>query len=299
MRVASIDIGTNTVLLLIADVERDDLQMLVDDHATARLGEGVDKTGVISDAAYERLRSKLLQHAITIDHFAPLTVSAIATSAMRDARNRDEILRRAKDDTGIAIEVISGDEEARWTYLGAIQALQLPDVPIAVVDIGGGSTELALGDRRSFDHGVSAQIGAVRLTERAHEQNLSVDDAAAMVRDAFGAVAMPPDSDLIAVAGTPTTLAAIELGLAAFDASRIHGHRLSLTAVNQVLDNIWDMPSEEIVTEYAGVNPGRADILAAGTLILREAMQLAQVRECIVSTRGLRYGIALRAAKRG
>lgn len=296
MRVAAIDIGTNTVLLLIAEVEGNGLTVLTDDHAIARLGEGVDKTGVISDAAYERLRTKLAEHAITIEHYQPLRVSAVATSAMRDARNRAEIIARAKRDTGIEIEIIDGSEEARWTYLGSIQALELPDTAVTVLDIGGGSTELAFGTRSTFERGVSTQIGAVRLTERAREDNLSLGRAATMVRKAIGNIAMEPHSTMIAVAGTPTSLAAMDLGLTHFDRERIHGYSLSLESVDKLLQEIWDMPSEEIVARYAAVSPGRADILAAGTVILREAMKLAGVEQCIVSTRGLRYGIALRVA---
>jgi exopolyphosphatase/guanosine-5'-triphosphate,3'-diphosphate pyrophosphatase len=300
MRVAAIDIGTNTVLLLIAEIESGEFTVLTDDHAIARLGEGVDKTGIISEEAYDRLRSKLTEHAITIEHYLPLHISAVATSAMRDAKNSAEIVRRAKLDTGIEIEIIDGAEEARWTYLGSIGALSLPAAnPLVVLDIGGGSTEIAHGTHTSFTSGSSAQIGAVRLTERAQLDDLSVEDACQMVRDAFGPIDAPRGATLIAVAGTPTSLAAIDLGLQTFDAQKIHGHRLSKEVVSRILEEIWDMTSDEIVEAYPAVNPGRADILAAGTAILFTAMTMLDAQECVVSTRGLRYGVALRAATRG
>jgi exopolyphosphatase/guanosine-5'-triphosphate,3'-diphosphate pyrophosphatase len=297
MRIASIDIGTNTVLLLIADVAGSDLTVLTDDHAIARLGEGVDATGLISEQAYQRLRATLMEHLISIEHYQPLRISAVATSAMRDAKNSDDIIRRVKQDTGIAIEIISGEDEARWTFLGSVEGLDLPNgQSVTVVDIGGGSTELACGTEKIFHYGTSSRIGAVRLTERINDANLSLEEARAMVRASLGLIAVEPSSTLVAVAGTPTSLAAMEQQLDRFNASRVHGYRLSLAAIDDLLRDIWDMPAEEIVARYPSVNPARADILAAGSVILREALTLCGADACTVSVRGLRYGIALRAA---
>ena len=179
MRVAALDIGTNTVLLLIADVDGAKFHVVRDDHAIARLGEGVDRTHRISEAAYERFISILREHQKTIAHYQCDRVIAAATSAMRDAENRDEIIERTKHDTGIKIEILSGNEEARLTYRGAVaqtspqrmigHALPSPwkgEGVVVVVDIGGGSTEISLGNGSEFESGVSLDIGAVRITER-------------------------------------------------------------------------------------------------------------------------------------
>jgi exopolyphosphatase/pppGpp-phosphohydrolase len=173
MRVAALDIGTNTVLLLIADVNGESFQVLRDDHAIARLGEGVDRTHRISEEAYERFISIIREHQKRIVEFKCDRVIAAATSAMRDAENRDEIIERTRRDTGIDIEILSGDEEARLTYRGAVVGMTPPQPSpsqgegvIVVLDIGGGSTEISIGTGDAFESGVSLEIGAVRITER-------------------------------------------------------------------------------------------------------------------------------------
>src|ERR1035437_3510954 len=165
MRTAVLDIGTNTVLLLIAEVEGQNLRVLKDDHAIARLGEGVDRTGRISEEAYQRFLSILREHEKSIQSMNVQRIIAVGTSALRDAKNRDEILRRTKEETGIEIEILTGEDEARWSYVGGLFGMN--DVENAtVIDIGGGSTEISFGDGHEFTHGVSLDIGALRLTER-------------------------------------------------------------------------------------------------------------------------------------
>lgn len=301
MRVAALDIGTNTVLLLIVDVEGNVLRVVRDDHAIARLGEGVDKTHRISDAAYNRFIEILRTHQKTIAELHCHRIAAVATSAMRDAENREEIISRTKEDTGIEIALLSGEDEARWTYRGAVHGM-IPRVEeTTVIDIGGGSTEISFGRGEEFISGMSIDIGAVRLTERYFATGFteqSVADARQYIKTVLREMAFRrPINSLIAVAGTPTTLAAMHLKLPHFDAHKVQGHVLTLENIEGLMNEMLSIGTEELLSRYPAVNKARADILPAGTLILAEAMDYLGAQSITVSTQGLRYGIALRAAK--
>jgi exopolyphosphatase/guanosine-5'-triphosphate,3'-diphosphate pyrophosphatase len=311
MRVAALDIGTNTVLLLIADVEGGNLRVVRDDHAIARLGEGVDHTHRISEAAYARFISILREHQKTIAEYKCDKIIAAATSAMRDAENRDEIIRRTKADTGIEVEILNGNEEARLTYSGAVMGMTPPqpspwqgEGAITVVDIGGGSTEISIGNRDVFESGVSLDIGAVRLTERYFTSTPIIQEAKEaarkLIQDELNHPPAPSlkrrGSSLIAVAGTPTTLAAMHQNLKAFDAAKVQGYILHRKDIEEMLDMLFSVTTSELLVRYPAVNKARADILSAGTLILAEVMDYLGAEQCTVSTQGLRYGIALQAA---
>ncbi len=305
MRVAALDIGTNTVLLLIADVDGKNFRVIRDDHAIARLGEGVDRTHRISDAAYARFIAILREHQRTIVEFKCDKIIAAATSAMRDAENRDEIVERTKHDTGIEIEILSGDDEARLTYRGAVVGMIIPP-PIegggfCVVDIGGGSTEISVGNGDTFERGISLDIGAVRLSERYFTMTpIPLEAKETAKRTISDALDHPPapsflrrggNHTLIAVAGTPTTLAAMHQGLIAFDAAKVHGYILHRAAIEQMLDTLFTVSTSELLARYPAINKARADILPAGTLILAEVMDRLEATQITVSTQGLRYGM--------
>jgi exopolyphosphatase / guanosine-5'-triphosphate,3'-diphosphate pyrophosphatase len=305
MRIAILDIGTNTVLLLIAEVGGDHLRVLRDDHAIARLGEGVDRTGQISEEAYQRFLSILRQHQTSIESMDVQRIVAVGTSALRDAANRSEILRQTKEETGIQIEILSGEEEARWSYVGAL--FEMRDVENAtVIDIGGGSTEISFGDGREFLNGVSLDIGAVRLTERCFKTSPITSEAAEEARQMIRAALNHRSAStlkrsegvgiLVAVAGTPTTLAAMHQGLEQFDSVKVQDYLLRREAVDQMLDILLTTDTATLLDHFPAVNKARADILPAGTLILREAMEFLDAEAIRVSTHGLRYGIALREA---
>jgi exopolyphosphatase/guanosine-5'-triphosphate,3'-diphosphate pyrophosphatase len=305
MRIAVLDIGTNTALLLIADVEGKSFRVLRDDHAIARLGEAVDRDRVIREAAYLRLVDVLRRHAATIESLKVDSVAAVGTSVFRDAKNREEIVRRAKADAGISIEILSGDDEAHWGCLGAIFGMN--DVKnAAVIDIGGGSTEISCVSSGKFAGGESIDIGAVRLTERCFNTGSimgeNVEYARRIILECFSRIENSfaifeykrKSGPLIAVAGTPTTLATMHLGLEHFDAAKVQDHLLSKEAIDKILDLLLKTDTATLLRNFPAVNKARADILPAGTLILSEAMEYLKVDSIRVSTRGLRYGIALR-----
>lgn len=297
MRIAALDIGTNTALMLIA--EHDDntiLRTIRDEHSIVRLGEGVDKTHRINEDAYQRLSEILARYKKIIAEENVDRIAAIGTSALRDAENKDNIISRIQNDFGISVEVISGDEEAALTYRGATYEIQSdPSAVIAVIDIGGGSTEIAFGDGAGYHFGKSIDIGAVRLTEQGvNLGNLEEkeSDIQKMFSNAFQSPT--PPTLLVAVAGTPTALAAMLLGLQYFDESKVNGFILTSSEIDKLLPLLFSLTPEQLIERYPVIAKGRADILPAGALILREAMRFLGVDSLRVNTRGLRYGLALR-----
>ncbi|MBI5646060.1 MAG: Ppx/GppA family phosphatase [Ignavibacteriae bacterium] len=303
MRIATIDIGTNTILLLVADVDaRGGLTVVTDEQAIARLGKGVDAERRIQPDTFRRCETILRAHAETCRYLACDHIVATGTSALRDAANRDEFIAAMKQATGFGIELLSGEAEALWTWTGAVSGIGT-HASCAVLDIGGGSTELAVGSRGGdLIHG-SVDVGAVRLTEKflhsAPPRDEELHAAEAAAREALAGL---PHIDgarsaIVAVAGTVTTLAAIELGLRTFDRKAVAGHQLTLAAVERLFEQMSKLGKDALHTELS-VDPGRADIIVAGILILRTFMRERGVESLTVSERGLRYGIALREASR-
>ncbi len=290
LRVAALDIGTNTCLMLIGELDGlGQLNIVRDEHGIVRLGENVDKTRKITDEAYGRLSSTLTKYKSIINELQVTNVASCGTSALRDALNRDEILARVKNDFDINISIIEGDREAELTYLGATFDLSAIEGITAVIDIGGGSTEIAFGKNGKYQHGKSIDIGAVRLTE----QGISNNGIQAAFEATFSGIETP--SQVIAVAGTPTTLAAMKLGLIEFDREKVNHCKLTLEEVKAYLDILTSQPTSIILEIYPVIPQGRVDILPAGATILYEAMKFLKVESVSVSTGGLRYGIALDA----
>lgn len=298
-----IDIGTNTILMVTVRTEPDGtLTVLGDEHAIARVGRGVDATGAIQPATIDRLEGFLLHYRAIAESLGAEKIVAFGTSALRDARNRaeliDEILRR----TGIEIEVISGEEEAVWTYRGALFGLGLGAARSAVLDIGGGSTELALGDGQNVERAVSLDIGAVRITERFFPSFPPTPRQLADARSWTSAqlerlFELPPEAQLVGVAGTVTTLGAIALGLERFDADELNGTLLRLGTIDAICERIAPLTHDRTAA-IPQIATGRADIILGGTTILAATMRRLGASEITVSTRGVRYGIALRESAR-
>ena len=300
MRVATIDIGTNTILMLIADVDRiNSLRVIRDEHAIARLGEGVDESKLIAPKAVERALTILERHQKVADREKVERIVACGTSAFRDADNRDEVVELVRERVGINIEVISGEEEAELTYAGAVSAFIAADKQeeFLVLDIGGGSTELTYGKSLSVTSRVSLDVGCVRLTERflrtAPPTIEALHAAQSHIRGLVSQIEKQPTAQMIGVAGTLTTLAALDLNLKYFDPMKVGGHLLSLEKVKSVFQKFSRMTVDEIAA-FPQVLPGRTDVLLAGIMILVEVMETLGVDEITVSERGLRYGLAMR-----
>jgi exopolyphosphatase/guanosine-5'-triphosphate,3'-diphosphate pyrophosphatase len=301
MRLSVIDIGTNTILLLIAEIDpAGGLKPLYHGHEIARLGMRVDERRLILPEALERAIPIITRFVALSRQHGVDRIVACGTSALRDAGNRSEILGRIKSATGIEVGVLSGEEEAELTYLGATGEFvkQGEDRKFAVLDIGGGSTEITAGTGTHIQSKASHDIGCVRLTERflkvAPPPQLDIERALEWVRGHIADLdPLDPTTRLIGVAGTLTTLGAIDLNLPAYDPLRVSGHRLSRETVESISIQLKKRTIEQI-REIPQILPGRADILLAGVLILLEVMKQLEIDEVTVSDRGLRYGIALK-----
>jgi exopolyphosphatase/guanosine-5'-triphosphate,3'-diphosphate pyrophosphatase len=300
MRVAAIDIGTNTILLLIADLEADgSVSVIRDEQVIARLGKGVDANRFILPETFDKALRYLRDYQTIIDQANVDRFIACGTSFLRDSCNRDEFVGFIKDELGIEIKVLSGDQEASLTYEGAISEFVKPDIEqhFAVLDIGGGSTELSFGRENKIESRVSLDIGSVRLTERflktSPPSDQGLNEATRFVRSQLCTlVRYPATTTLLGVAGTLTTLAALDLKLTHYDRSRVNGHVLSQNTIESIFRGLKTKTTEEI-GRYSEILPGRVDIIVAGILILLEVLKATGREEIIVSDRGLRYGIAL------
>ncbi len=299
MRIAAIDIGTNTLLMLIGEYSNSTTSILRDEHAIARLGEGVDKTGFISNEALERTKHILFQYKIICEKLDVNIKTVKATSALRDARNSTEIRSALAQVIGVPVEVISGDEEARLSFIGSCEEFS----PATVIDIGGGSTEYITGEFTRITRRKSLQVGAVRLFERYLKALPPSAEAVAAARseirsqlaqlslaDTFADTAPTPTGAIIGVGGTFTTLAAMDLELQAFDSTLVHLHNLSLERVQALTYQLLNSELSTLLQNPA-VHPKRADILPAGALILEESLRFFGAHSCLASTKGLRYGI--------
>lgn len=290
---ASIDIGSNSILLLVLG---DDGAVLHDEARVVGLGKGMGDRGVFRPDRMEATLAALKDYAAKAYELGvyPPQVRAVATSASRRALNAVTFFQAVARQTGIKVEVISGDEEARLTWLGSIQGIELPPGPVMVIDPGGGSTEVILGEGNQIRERISLEIGTVRLTEQF--LGYEVVDAPAFARmrdavvDAVDTLNLPvhPRS-VVAVAGTVTTLAACDLGLERYDGARVHGSTLTLGAIRRWIDLLLEA-SPQRRRELVAVSPERADTLLAGTVILQAVLEKARRQSLRVSDRGLRFG---------
>lgn len=305
MRVAAIDIGTNSVLCLVAE-KAPTLRALSDQARVTRLGQGVDATGHLSDEAVERTLACLTDYAATIRELKAERVEAVATSAMRDAKGGDAFLTRAEEILGCRPAVISGEREAQLSFDGALTGLD-PEGKVAVFDVGGGSTEIIVGRRiprtdATLHTAVSIDVGAVRLTERHITSDPpTLEEVEAIRHDVRAALKAAPKLDdlpLVAVAGTVTSLAAIAYEVHPYDGRRVHGALLSADLIDELLERLRGMTLEQR-RDIAALDPRRADVIVAGATIVSEVCRYAGAPRVIVSDRGVRWGLARQLATAG
>ncbi|HEX5595867.1 MAG TPA: Ppx/GppA phosphatase family protein [Micromonosporaceae bacterium] len=318
---AAIDCGTNSIRLLVADLPpaipanpaaahgggpATPLATVVRRMEIVRLGQDVDRTGRLAPEAIGRTRAALADYAAEITALGARRVRMCATSASRDAANADDFHTMVLDTLGVAPEVVSGDEEARLSFTGAVRGLPADArPPFLVVDIGGGSTEFIVGSAPATVGGppvegaVSVDVGCVRMTERhlyddppTPQQIAAAEaDIAAGVDRALAAVPGRAASTLVGLAGSVTTVAAIALDLPEYDPERIHHCRLSYEQVAQVTGELLTMPVAERLAMPV-MHPGRADVIGAGALVLRVIMERANMASVVVSEHDILDGIA-------
>ncbi|HEX4703696.1 MAG TPA: Ppx/GppA phosphatase family protein [Pseudonocardiaceae bacterium] len=315
-RVAAIDCGTNSIRLLVADVTiRDDgTSWLRDVHRemrVVRLGEGVDATGLLSTAALARTEAALADYRAICARKGVERARMVATSATRDAGNRADFFTMTERVLGSPAEVITGDEEARLSFAGAVGELDPSDGPFLVADVGGGSTELVLGtwDGRKADVTAarSVDIGCVRLTERClpsdppteAEIASAVEVAGSVLAAAFAAVPVERTRTFIGVAGTVTTLSAVHKGLLTYDPDVLHLSRMTLDAIRTTTADLLAMTHRERAA-IGPMHPGRVDVIGGGAIVVRtiaeELAMRAGVTELLVSEHDILDGIAISLA---
>ncbi len=304
MRVAVVDIGTNSTRLLVAEVEDGTVTELERRSTVTRLGRGVDTSGRLAADAIEDVCRTVAEYIAAYESLEPEVVTAIATSAVRDAQNSDVFLAELRERFALQARMLEGAEEAGLTYLGATAGREAVEGTL-VIDIGGGSTELVFGSGLKVDFYASLQAGTVRHTERYLTTDPpAADDLESLADDVRGLI----DAELaradffkvengIAVAGTATSLAAIEQELDPYDPELVHEFELSLDSIQRTLSMLASMTLEERL-QVTGLPPGRAPTIVAGVVILTQVMRAFGLRRVEVSEHDILYGAALEAAGR-
>ncbi len=304
MLVATIDIGTNTVLLLVAEKTASGELVAVEERATiTRLGEGVDKTRTLARAAIERTNAAIDGYAEIIARLGVERVAVVGTSAMRDASGGEEVRAHVKAKLGVEARTISGDEEARLTFAGALSGVRSvpPGARVRVFDIGGGSTEIVHGERGGALHFArSYDVGSVRLTERYVKSDPPSDSELAEVRrcarETFASVPLfESDVPPVGIAGTMTTLAAASLRMATYDPTRVHGLTLPVTTLERLVAELARLTVAER-SAWPGIEPKRADVIVTGGLVALAYLEHVGANEVMISDRGVRWGLAERLA---
>ncbi|MFD3551435.1 exopolyphosphatase [Streptomyces goshikiensis] len=312
-RVAAIDCGTNSIRLLVADCDPGTGELVELDRRmlVVRLGQGVDKTGRLAPEALERTFAACREYAAVIKELGAEKVRFVATSASRDAENRDDFVRGVLEILGVEPEVISGDREAEFSFTGATRELTGAahlERPFLVVDIGGGSTEFVVGEEH-VRAARSVDVGCVRMTERhlvtdgvvsdppTREQIAAIRaDIEAALDLAAEAVPLAEARTLVGLAGSVTTVAAIALGLAEYDSSAIHHARIPYEKVREVSERMLTATHAERAA-IPVMHPGRVDVIGAGALVLLAVMERVGASEVVVSEHDILDGIAIKTAE--
>lgn len=304
-RSAFIDVGTNTILCLIADIRDTGRFRVLDDMAEiARLGQGVDQSGIIGAAGEQRAVEILARYRDRCKDLGVEDIIAVGTSAMRDAKNSAGVRARIRDALGIDIRVISGAEEAGYSFLAVQRGLSLLGQELLVIDIGGGSTELILGNANGVSRALSVNVGSVRLTERyLHSDPVSAEEVAAMSFTVQAHLAGIPNEIAaragnamwVGIAGTFTTLAAIERKLARYSHSQVHGSVLTLAEVKRQVARLQARTIAER-KQILGLEPKRADVIFAGAYLIEKLMESLGAKQVLVSDQGVRYGLLYETA---
>jgi exopolyphosphatase/guanosine-5'-triphosphate,3'-diphosphate pyrophosphatase len=296
MAIAAIDIGSNSILLLVAEHRPEGLLPLIDLAQTVRLGEGVAATGKLSDAAMARTLAGLAAYAVRLQAFSISRVVCFGTAALRRAGNAAGFIEQVQQRFGWEVQVLSGDDEARYTFQGILSALPVGTARAVAIDIGGGSTEVIYGTPTAITYQQSFPVGAVSLKEQfdltdpisaTQQQAIQTRLAAS-----FASLPAPLSAPCLVTGGTATTLAALALQLTCYDIQRIEGYAMGRTDIAELYDTLNALTQAER-SRLPGMEAGRADIILPALLILLTLMERLQAKRVQVTVRGVRYGVLL------
>lgn len=299
---ASIDIGTNSVLLLIAEQTEKGLQVLEEAQRLPRLGSMVDSNRLLAKESMNKVLEALSEYVAIIQKYGDEVLAntvVTATSAVRDAANKQEFLTLVKETVGFQVLILSGEEEAKYTYLGAISQTKVESDSIMIVDIGGGSTELAIGNSTNLLRGISINMGSVRFNERFLLHNPPYQREIGECRRSIEALLratqlrFPSNTQVVAVSGTATSLAAIDQQLFPYRSSGINNYHLNNDKLATFIRLFSIHTFEYLLDLHPEVMKGRVDVFLAGLLILEGVLRYARAEEFIVSNGGIRHGILL------
>ncbi len=301
MTVASIDIGSNTVLLLIAKVKKDNnlLLPIQNYYRSPRIGAGIDYNRVISDEAIYRLMNVLEEYREIISKFSCNKTLVVGTYSLRNARNSHIISRKIRELFGWELKIVTGEEEAALSFLGAAFPFYANNL-CRVIDIGGGSTELIFGDSKKIIYKNSFNVGVVTLTEKFQKEFLSLNPNLVLienyVKEVFSYKLYQSNRNYhtIAIAGTPTTLSCIKQNLKVYSEEKVEGSKLTKHDLIKMIEILKMMSPEQVKKRFGNVVSGREDVLLSGTIILKCLMDLLNTEELTVSAKGLRYGAIIR-----
>lgn len=302
MIIASIDIGTNSVLMLIAewDDKSKSFNNMNNFSRIVRLGKDLTFNKKISSVKLNELIFVLNNFKEIAENSDCGKILATGTSALRKAGNNIEVLKEVKDKTGIEIKIISGEEEAKRSLIGTIFGKTDSDEKVSIIDIGGGSTEIIAGNLNNISYSKSFDIGVVGLTEKFFKNDspsgFEIDSLTNNITFILSELKNThlDFSKCFALAGTPTTLVCIKMNLNVYDEDKIEGSKLKLSDVNKIINILSKFKSEEIIKFYPCVEIGREDLILSGAILLYQIMKLLKIEEVIVSSKGLRYGTAVK-----
>jgi exopolyphosphatase/guanosine-5'-triphosphate,3'-diphosphate pyrophosphatase len=294
-RTSSIDIGTNSVLLLIAEIRDDEVYPVKQEARIARLGEGLNETGTLSETAMKRTLSVLRDYAIICEEMGTIEIFAVGTAAMRNAKNGKEFAQRIIEELKLPVEIISDQREAELTYKASAHSF---GNDITLIDVGGGSTEFILGDAQNI-FAKSLGLGVVAITERFLHKDPTTEEELSSVKNYVESFLKEnldsrffqiKSQKLIATAGTPTTLAAIHKGIDPYDPAKVHGMELNNSDIDSIIVELMKRTLEQR-SKLKGLQPGREDVILPGAVLIRTAMELMGFSKITVSDRGVRWGL--------
>jgi exopolyphosphatase / guanosine-5'-triphosphate,3'-diphosphate pyrophosphatase len=294
MKIASIDIGTNTVILLIAEIKNNHIISLKNEYRVPRIGKGLEHSRNISEEKITLLIQILSEYNEIIKSYNCEIVLAIGTNAFRISSNASEIIKLIKDKFGIEINIVTSLKEAEYSFLGAVSDYYNDNNDNLIIDIGGGSTELITGKMNEIKYINSFQTGVVSGTEQffRHDPPLlyEISNYDNFLSSTFVNIDISKNVRAIAIAGTPTTLSCIQKGLKVYNEDEVEGSILTQSDVFRLKEELYNLSSIQIKEKYSQVVSGREDVLLAGTIILYKLMELLNLMEVLVSTKGIRYG---------